>query len=306
MTDQDDAMVSIENLGVRFGPIQALKDIDLRLGAGERLALLGHNGAGKSTLFRAILGFITPASGRITVAGCAPGTHKARDGLAYLPEAIAFPKSLTGREIIAFYARLKGADPRMAEKLLERVGLAEAARRQVGTYSKGMRQRLGLAQALIGQPRVLLLDEPTSGLDPLSRRDLYAIVNEVVREGTAVLHSSHSLSELEGHTDRIAILSKGRLVAVGPLSELAQQARLPIRVRIKAHQGMAEKVQAAIGGDRLNGQLVVVSCQPEDKLSVLARLAGLAGAVQDFDFETPTLDDVYQYFSDRPNMEARQ
>lgn len=298
MTAQDDILV-VENLGVAYGSLRALHEVSLRIAAGERVALLGHNGAGKSTLFKTVLGFLKPATGRILIGSCAPGTDGARNAVSYLPESVAFPKSLSGVEIITYFARLKGADPKQARSLLEKVGIEDAAHRPVGSYSKGMRQRLGLAQALIGTPQLLLLDEPTSGLDPISRRELYTIVDGVVAAGATVLHSSHSLSEVEGRTDSIVILSKGQLVAEGTLPELARQAQLPVTVRIRAHEGAAEEIRSRMGGDRINGSSIVLSCGASDKLAVLSKVAALGDSVADFDITMPSLDDVYKYFSDR-------
>ena len=141
-----------------------------------RVALLGHNGAGKSTLMKIILGLIPYDSGEVMVCGAAPGSAAARRQVAYLPENVAFHPALTGQEQIAQYLSLRGESPKLALGLLDRVGLHQAATRRIGTYSKGMRQRVGLAQALIGKPRLLVLDEPTSGLDPVSRRDFYALL----------------------------------------------------------------------------------------------------------------------------------
>lgn len=303
MTDVQ-TLLRIEKLAVNYGRLQALRDISLRLQSGERVALLGHNGAGKSTLFKAILGFLPPVAGSVSVASHAPGSKGAREVVSYLPEAVAFPKSLTGAEIMTYFARLKGADVKRALGLLDRVGMAQAASRPVGSYSKGMRQRLGLAQALIGSPRLLLLDEPTSGLDPVSRRDLYQIIDSAVAGGAAVLHSSHSLSEVEGHTDRIVILSQGQLVAEGSLAELAREAQLPITVRIQVRDGQADAIQSRFGGTRLNGRSVVVSCTQPEKVELLARIAALGDSVSDFDFAMPSLDDVYKYFSDQASGRA--
>lgn len=305
MTTANKALLRITEARVCFGNVAALDGVSLALMAGERVALLGHNGAGKSTLFRAILGFVPLAAGSIGVEGHRPGAQAARQGIGYLPEAIAFPKSLSGAEIITFYAQLKGADLEKSLALLERLGIAHAAHRQVGTYSKGMRQRLGLAQALIGHPQLLLLDEPTSGLDPLSRRDLYAIISEAVESGTSVLHSSHSLNELEGHTDRIAILSNGRLVAEGTQYALAQKAQLPVRLRITTREGRLQHVRKVMGGKPMNAKGLVVSCPPDGKLALIARLAGLADDVQDFEMVPPSLDDVYEYFSHRDQGEVQ-
>ena len=163
--------LTISDLTKRFGEVAALTGVSLTVAPGERVALLGHNGAGKSTLMKIILGLIPATGGQVTICDAAPGSAAARRAVAYLPENAAFHPALTGLEQTRHYLALRGEDPSKAMPLLEKVGLGHAARRRIGTYSKGMRQRVGLAQALIGHPRLLVLDEPTSGLDPVSRRE---------------------------------------------------------------------------------------------------------------------------------------
>ncbi len=293
----DAAILSIDGLTIRFGAVTAVDDVSLSVASGERVALLGHNGAGKSTLFKTVLGFLKPAAGHLSIAGAAPGSNAARQAVSYLPEQVVFPKVLTGAEVLAHFARLKGVSPKTALPLLETVGIADAADRTVGTYSKGMRQRLGLAQALIGSPRLLLLDEPTSGLDPVSRREFYDVLEASARAGTAVLLSSHSLSEIENRIDRIAILTRGRLRAEGSLADLSRRAGLPIRIRVEAAEGRVEAVHAHLGGERFNGRSVVITCRAEEKVGALARLAELGSDVSDIDIALPDLDDVYRHYS---------
>ncbi|HRK48315.1 MAG TPA: ABC transporter ATP-binding protein, partial [Nocardioides sp.] len=227
-------MLRISRVTRQFGSVAALSDVSFDVAAGERVALLGHNGAGKSTLMKIVLGLIPATSGSVSVAGHAPGSRAARDLTAYLPENVAFHPALTGREQLRFYLRMKGEPPKAAEGLLERVGLGHAIDRRIGTYSKGMRQRVGLAQALIGRPRLMILDEPTSGLDPVSRREFYAILDELAKGGAAILLSSHALTEVEARTDRIAILSRGILVANDTIAALRRGAGLPIQLQVAA------------------------------------------------------------------------
>ncbi|WP_026789826.1 ABC transporter ATP-binding protein [Pleomorphomonas oryzae] len=293
----DAAVLSVDGLTVRFGSVTAVDGVSLSVAPGERVALLGHNGAGKSTLFKTVLGFLKPAGGHLVIAGVAPGSDAARRAVSYLPEQVVFPKALTGAEVLTHFARLKGVAPKAALPLLETVGIADAAGRAVGTYSKGMRQRLGLAQALIGTPRLLLLDEPTSGLDPVSRREFYDVLEASARAGTAVLLSSHSLSEIENRIDRIAILAKGKLRAEGSLADLSRRAGLPIRIHVEAAEGRADAVHARLGGERVNGRSVVLTCRAEDKVSALASLAALGSDVTDIDIALPDLDDVYRHYS---------
>jgi Cu-processing system ATP-binding protein len=281
----------------QFDSLQALNEVSIELKPGERVALLGHNGAGKTTLFRIVLGFLSANSGNVEIMGHLPGSKAARRAISYLPESIAFPKMLTGREIISYYAKLKKASFSDVNGSLEKVDLVEAANRPCGTYSKGMRQRLGLAQALIGDPKLLLLDEPTSGLDPISRQRFYQIISDVSVKGTAVLLSSHGLSELEAKTDRVAILRKGALVANGSLSQLQAAANLPIRIRISSKPDMIENVYEQFGGRRINGSSVEFSCSQSSKMKNLAEISSLGDAINDVEIFTPTLDEIYRHFS---------
>ncbi|MCR8726119.1 ABC transporter ATP-binding protein [Frigidibacter sp. ROC022] len=290
------AVLHAEDLTIRFGGFTALDGLTLSVAAGEKLALLGHNGAGKSTFFRAVLGFLSPASGKVTVAGRMPGSSTARRAVSYLPESVAFHRALTGLEILTHFARLKGEPVAAVMPLLERVGVAHAARRPVGTWSKGMRQRLGLAQALLGTPSLLLLDEPTSGLDPVSRGEFYALIDTVAARGAAVVLSSHGLEEVESRTDRVAILSRGHLVAEGTLPELADRAALKAQIRVTARPDDADTLHARIGGTRINGASVELSCDVPGKFDLLRRLANEEG-VHDIDLQLPGLDDVYRHYS---------
>jgi Cu-processing system ATP-binding protein len=280
-----------------FAGLSVLQQINLTVKAGERVALLGHNGAGKSTLMKLILGLLPVDAGRIEVLGATPGSPAARSLCAYLPENVAFHSSLTGLEQIELFLKLRGEPAREAPVLLESVGLGEAAKRRIGSYSKGMRQRVGLAQALIGKPKLLILDEPTSGLDPVSRRDFYEILDRLSADGSAILLSSHALTELEARTDRIVILSKGRLVADDTLAGLRRQAALPTRIQIAARSGMANEVARKLSAGRRNGAMVDLLCSPENKLSRLSDIAELREMIDDLEVMPPSLDDIYNHFS---------
>jgi Cu-processing system ATP-binding protein len=263
------------------------------------VALLGHNGAGKSTLMKVILGLIAADSGEISVCGAAPGDKTARAKVAYLPENATFHSALTGLEQITYYMRLRGEDTSGAMALLDRVGLGAAAKRRIGTYSKGMRQRVGLAQTLIGHPSLLVLDEPTSGLDPVSRRDFYELLDRLAADGAAILLSSHALTEVEARTDRLLILSGGRMVAEGSLPELRREAALPVAMHITALNGYdADTLATMPNAIRVNGA-VHVTCTQEDKLATLAHIATIKDKIADIDIIPPSLKDFYSHFSQR-------
>ncbi|HIP22603.1 MAG TPA: ABC transporter ATP-binding protein [Rhodobacteraceae bacterium] len=290
-------VLGIENVSKSYGDVHSVQGVSLNLNEGERVALLGHNGAGKTTLMRMVLGLTPLTSGRISVLGMPPGSRKARTAIGFLPESVAFHGALTGREQLHHFARLKGVKRSVADDLLERVGLTHAMNRKIRTYSKGMRQRIGLAQALLGQPRLALLDEPTSGLDPISRHEFYDIVDDLAKTGTAVLLSSHALTELESRTDRIAIMSQGHLLANDSLSALREAARLPIKVCVKATAETADDVAARLGGTRVNGASVSLEVQQEGKVSLLGQITGLGDLVKDIDVTPASLEELYRHYS---------
>ena len=222
--------IDMTSLGKQYRDVAALVDVSATVSMGKVIGLLGHNGAGKSTLIKLILGLIEPSSGHLEVLGQSPwGSHAValRRRVGYLPESVAFYGNLTGTEVITYLAKLKRAPRQQVGELLKRVGLDSARARRVSTYSKGMRQRLGLAQALLASPELVVLDEPTAGLDPQATQELYEIVGELRAEGHSVLVSSHVLAELEPHIDSALILRQGELLAAGSVTELRRQSGLP-------------------------------------------------------------------------------
>jgi ABC-2 type transport system ATP-binding protein len=222
--------LEITGVGKRYGQIVALKGVDLTVGRGELVGLLGPNGAGKSTLVKIACGLVRASSGTATVCGAAAGSRPARASLGYLAELFRFPGWCTADEVLTLHQRLAESDGGAAERaeLLELVGLAQAATRRVDAMSKGMQQRLGIAQALIGSPELLLLDEPTSALDPAGRRAVRTLLEELRSRGIAVLLNSHLLSEIELVCDRVVILSRGEVAAAGRPRELTHAGGIEI------------------------------------------------------------------------------
>jgi ABC-2 type transport system ATP-binding protein len=201
----------------------ALDGVDLRVAAGELVGLLGPNGAGKSTLTKIACGLVRPTTGRIEVLGHPAGSIEARARTGYLAEMFRFPGWATATELLELHQRLarSSGGQRERERLLDLVGLTDAAGRRVEAMSKGMQQRLGIAQALVGEPALVLLDEPTSALDPAGRRTVRELLEGLRERGVAVLLNSHLLSEVELICDRVVIVDRGRTVAEGPPAELA-------------------------------------------------------------------------------------
>ncbi|HET8528945.1 MAG TPA: ABC transporter ATP-binding protein [Gaiellaceae bacterium] len=216
--------LAVRNLQKRYGSVQALRGVDLTVAEGELVGLLGPNGAGKSTLVKIAAGLVRATAGEARVAGARAGSRAARASLGYLAELFRFPGWYTADELLQLHQRLAGSHGGAAERarLLELVALSDARDRRVEGMSKGMAQRLGIAQALVGEPRLLLLDEPTSALDPVGRRTVRLLLEELRGRGVSVLLNSHLLSEIELVCDRVAILLGGEVVAAGAPQELAR------------------------------------------------------------------------------------
>jgi ABC-2 type transport system ATP-binding protein len=226
------AALAVSGLAKRYGSIEALAGVDLEVGEGELVGLLGPNGAGKSTLVKIACGLVRPSAGRAEVCGARAGTREARAATGYLAEFFRFPGWTSADELLLLHQRLSGSrgGERERAELLELVGLSEARDRRVEAMSKGMQQRLGIAQALVASPRLLLLDEPTSALDPVGRRTVRMLLEELQRRGVSVLLNSHLLSEVELVCDRVAILLQGKVVAAGTPGELARPRGVEIDV----------------------------------------------------------------------------
>jgi ABC-2 type transport system ATP-binding protein len=225
-----DAVIKIDNLRVEYkgiggnAPKVAVKNLSLEVKQGEVFGFLGPNGAGKTTTINVLLGFIEPTSGSATIFGVDTREPIARNRIGYLPELTYYYKFLTAEELLRFYARLFQIPKDVAEKridaALKLVELDHARGRQIKTYSKGMQQRIGLAQAIINDPDLLILDEPTSGLDPIGKMKVRQIIQRLKSEGKTVFFSSHELGEVETVSDRVAILHEGELKEEGKVQEL--------------------------------------------------------------------------------------
>lgn len=296
-------VIALDNVSKRYGSETVVSDVSFQVQAGECVVLVGHNGAGKTTLLKLMLGLTRPTSGTVEVLGGNPAFSAAvapDKTLGYLPESVAFYEAMTGREVLAFYARLKGVPVRDCEALLDLVGLLPAAKRRVGTYSKGMRQRLGLAQAMLGDPQLLFLDEPTTGLDPLLRHQFYELIDGLHKKGATSIISSHALNEVEARANRFIIMKTGIVVACGTLDELYQLAALPVQLRISVTPGQAPRIAESLGADvnisKLNNQSLNLTCINGEKMPLIRRITDLGEVVHDLQIMPPRLDEVYSHF----------
>jgi Cu-processing system ATP-binding protein len=296
-------VIDLRSVSKSYGNETVVSNVNINVQAGECVVLVGHNGAGKTTLLKLMLGLTRPTLGSVEVLGGNPAHSTAVAGhraLGYLPESVAFYEAMTGAEVLAFYAGLKGVTKDECRGLLELVGLGKASKRKVGTYSKGMRQRLGLAQAMLGEPQLLLLDEPTTGLDPSLRHQFYELIDSLHNEGATSVISSHALNEVEARADRFIIMKMGVIVASGSLDELYQQAALPVRLRISVTPGEASNVAERLGSDvtigKVNNQSLSLSCINGEKMPLIRRITDLGDVVSDMQIMPPRLDEVYKHF----------
>lgn len=242
-----DAAIAVENLSKTYveGLIfrkrqQALKDVTLEVRRGEIFGLLGANGAGKTTFVKILLGIIRRSAGKATLLDLPAGDRRSRKRVGYLPENLRVPRHLTGLTALEFYGQLSGVSMREIRArrmpLLEMVGIAPRARDSVRTFSKGMLQRLGLAQALLHDPDLLIMDEPTDGLDPVARSQVRGFLVELKRQGKTIFLNSHILQEVQLVCDRVAILDKGVLRRVGSVAELTADPAIASRVGVNGDQ----------------------------------------------------------------------
>jgi ABC-2 type transport system ATP-binding protein len=268
------AALAVTALAKRYGRIEALRGVDLDVQEGELVGLLGPNGAGKSTLVKIACGLVRATSGTARVCGAAAGSHEARAQMGYLAELFRFPGWMDADEVLTLHQRLAGSDggERERTKLLELVALRDARDRRVEEMSKGMQQRLGVAQALVGSPRLLLLDEPTSALDPVGRRTVREMLEELRSRGISVLLNSHLLSEVELVCDRVVILLDGEVTAAGTPAELARPRGIELQT---------------------NGGTRVVAGAREDVPRIVAEAVRAGEAVYGVRVLTSTLEEVY-------------
>jgi ABC-2 type transport system ATP-binding protein len=269
----------VEDAVKRYGRVEALAGVSLEVQQGELVGLLGPNGAGKSTLVKIACGLIRASRGRAEICGAPAGSPAARAALGYLAELFRFPGWYSANEVLRLHQRLAGSSGGDGERkeLLELVGLANAREVRVDAMSKGMQQRLGIAQALVGSPPVLLLDEPTSALDPAGRRTVRALLEELRARGIGVLLNSHLLSEIELVCDRVVILSKGRVVAAGRPEDLSRPRGVEIEtdegVRLYREAGRDEVprlVEELVGnGRRIYGVRVLATSLEEEYLEAV-------------------------------------
>jgi ABC-2 type transport system ATP-binding protein len=296
--------IELDDVHKSFGDVRALRGVDLEVEEGEVFGFLGPNGAGKSTTINILLDFVRPDQGDVRVLDQDAGesTVAVRERTGVLPEGFDLYKRLTAREHLRFAIESKDSDQK-PYPLLERVGLEDAIDRKAGGFSTGMRQRLALAMALVGDPELLILDEPTSGLDPNGARELREIVEAEAADGTTVFFSSHILGQVEAVCDRVGIIRDGELVAVDSIEGLREAvgsgSTLVVEVdEVPDDVGHRLKSIAGIDTVAVDGRTLRVGCDDDMKTTVIDELEGMGATVEDFSTEEAPLEDLFAAYTE--------
>src|SRR5438552_10532755 len=306
----DSPAIHTLELAKRYRTVTALAGLTMTVPRGEVFGFLGPNGAGKTTAVKLLVGLTRPTSGEGLVLGAPLGDLQARRRIGYLPELFRYQEWLSAREVLRLHCALAGIPPeRRAREIgeaLATVGLATRANDRVGTFSKGMQQRLGLGVALLGRPDLVLLDEPTSALDPVGRHDVREIIRDLKRRGTTVFLNSHLLTEVEHVCDRVAVIDHGRVIALGTLSELLGVAH-SVRLRVTGLSGAGDAALRRVGDVSYeNGWYTVRGIADDAVPDLIVELVRLGGRVYAVEPCHPTLEGrVLQLLGDAPDATTR-
>ena len=300
----DAPAIRTHELAKRFGSITALAGLTMTIPRGDVFGFLGPNGAGKTTAVKLLLGLTPPTSGDAELLGAAIGDRDALRRVGYLPELFRYQSWLTAREVLALHCELAGIDraawQREIENALAIVGLSDRGSGRVGTFSKGMQQRLGLGVALLGAPDLVVLDEPTSALDPVGRHDVREIIRGLGERGTTVFLNSHLLSEVEQVCDRVAIVDRGKVVAEGTLDELLGGDT--VRIRVVDLERVATNGLSRFGQiDRDGDWLVIRGIDSERVPELVAEIVRLGGRVYAVEPRHESLEDRFLRLLGQPN-----
>ena len=281
------------------GGVTALDDVDLVVNEGEIFGVIGPNGAGKTTLVKVLLALVRPTSGSASVFGRQPQKPSTRANIGFLPEDVLFPRFLNGERALRYYGGLAGLSGRAIaadiERTLNLLGLENWRRYKVKNYSRGMQQKLGICQALLGKPRLLFLDEPTSGVDPVSRRTIRDILAQLKEQGVTIMINSHLLSEIEMLCDRIAIMNAGKIIRLGTLDELTSASRAH-RMRVdRMTPEMEEALTECVGPFSLDGRncITVDVENPEALNKAIDRIRSMKINILEISPKKQTLEDAY-------------
>ena len=284
-------------VGLRRRRVQAVVDLDLAVEEGEIFGFVGPNGAGKTTTIKMLMGLIFPTSGEARIFDAPIPSLDAKRRIGYLPEHPVFQDFLTGREALTFFAKLSGVAraerAQRVDELLALVGLTEAADRQIRKYSKGMQQRLGIAQALASDPAFLVLDEPMSGLDPIGRKEVRDLILELRRRGKTVFFSTHILPDVESICDRVGVILRGRLRDVGRISELLSPRVRSVEAVLEVPEGARAAIDAGTLVSREHDRFTLSFPSVEAANAAVAGVLGAGGTLLSLSPHRETLEDFF-------------
>ena len=296
--------IQLSRVTKRFGDVLAVRELDLTVESGEIYGFLGPNGAGKSTTINMLLDFVRPTEGTIEVLGEPVETAGAdlRERIGVLPEGFDVYSRLSGRKHIEFAIKSKDVDDD-PDAILDRVGLGDAAERNAGGYSKGMRQRLALGMALVGEPELLILDEPSSGLDPGGAKEMREIVEREADRGATVFFSSHVLGQVEAVCDRVGILYEGELVTEDSIEGLRADTDTEETLILTVDNATDDDLDAVcdlegVSGAAVDGTTVTVACGSEAKTEVISTLSAAGIEIQDIETESTSLEELFLSYTD--------
>jgi ABC-type multidrug transport system ATPase subunit len=294
-------MIRVASIAKRYGPIVAVDDLSFEVVPGETFAIIGPNGAGKTTTLKLLLGLARPDAGRIEIGPAAlpPSDPRAREALGYVPQRVEFPPARTAAEILAYFAALRGLPEGSVPRALERVGLADVAARRASDLSGGYAQRLSLAQALLGDPALLVLDEPTASLDPEATWEFRSLVEQLRREGKTILLCSHLLSEVERVADRVLILLRGRRAALESIRDLRERQMSATRLVIEVPDSSASAPtiaaleRAGFAAQPIDSRRLLIEGGGERGVAALDAVRDAGLAVRSFELSRPTLEELF-------------
>ena len=301
-----DVAIQVRELSKTYDSVKAVQNVSFTVRKGEIFGFLGPNGAGKTTTIKSILGLIQPDAGYISINGynITKDSKKAKESIGYLPEKVAFYDNLTAYQNLCFYADIKHVSRDACKPLIQEFGLEKASNKKVGNFSKGMKQRLGMARAILGNPSILILDEPSNGLDPRGVALVRRKILQMKEDNTTVFISSHILSEIQAVCDRVAIINKGVIVAEDSVENLGAKLKLKPRILIELENPSNEIIEAirkTPGVEDitiLDKKKIEVICNAEVKAKVILTIEKKGGIILNLQTKEPSLEEVFLRYTE--------
>jgi len=298
-------VIEINNLLKVYDKVPAVNNLSLRINKGEIFGFLGPNGAGKTTTIKMMLGLVYPQSGNVKINGYDVNNYgkSLKKFIGYMPEQVAFYNNLTAKQNLEFYAELKNVPKQECVHLINEFGLADSMNKKVGKFSKGMKQRLGMARAILGNPNIIILDEPSSGLDPRGVKLIRDKIKQLGEQGATLFISSHILSEIQAVCTQVGIVDKGRLVAQNDVGSLSKFSMVKAKIFFEV-SNMSDKIKQAVeklqGVERfeIRGKIIEILCDPENRSDVVVKIHKAGAKITNLWTMEPSLEDVFMKYTE--------